>query len=344
MVFAIIFYQYGVRNWQEVEQRNHLNETSNKHYHFALSKFYELLSSRELSAIQAMTLIAAHTRAFPKPGCGLMVADLTFRRAIDLELHRNPKVPESGTNLGIEMQKRTWWVLLAIYVAVTGRRGLPMPITVEEFDTAIPEAINDEQLTETGVDMSDGMPCNWEVGRAAFKMIPIMMEMYSNIYSVRRDTQNYGKIVAALEAELDHWENELPESLRLDAQPQSQPPDQQQPNLAALYLKGYCLEIRLSLRHTSTSPVADKRLMAENTRRCEDIARELLRTVKRVYELKSLDTTWTQMSIYTMAAFSMLVSHWERRFETNPDEVARLREDMNDWIAILQELSNLMGR
>ncbi|CAH0027703.1 unnamed protein product [Clonostachys rhizophaga] len=338
MVFAIIFYQYGVRNWQEAEQSAHLNATSNKHYHFAISKFYELYASRDIAALQAMTLLAAHTRSFPKPGCGLLITNLAFQRAIDLEYHRNPKIPETGTNLGIELRKRIWWVLITIYVAVTGRRGRPMPITVEEFDTAFPEPLNDEQLTETGVDRTQSTPCNWQVGLATFKLIPIMMEMYSNIYSVRRDTQSYGTIVAALEKELDKWESELPADLRLDLE---QAP--QQHNLGALYLKGYCLEVRLSLRHTSTSPITDQETMAQNTKICEETARELLRTVKYVSELKSLDTTWTQMSIYTMAAFSLLVSYWTRRKETTPDEIATLRQEMEDWMGVLRELSQLMG-
>ena len=340
MVFAIIYYQYGVRNWEDAGRRSHLNELSNKHYHFSLSKFFDLLTSRELSAIQAMTLIASHTRAFPKPGCGTMVSNLAFQRAIEMNLHRSPEIPETGTNMAIEMRKRTWWVLLSIYVSVTGRRGRPMPITVEEFDVGLPEPLNDDALLEDGIDKSKAdNPCEWEVGLTTMKMMPIMMEMYSNIYSVRRDTQNYKKIVYALEGELNKWEDELPDRLRVEKIEQHD-----QHNLAALYIKMFGEEIRLWLRHNSVNPTTDKAMMAENTRICEDTARSLLHTVQKIIELKSLDTTWTQMSIYAMSLFSMLVAGWERRFETTPEQLATLRREMDEWLDVLKELSLLMGK
>lgn len=335
MVFAIIYYQYGVRNWQEVERRNQLNDLSNKHYHFSVSKFFDLMVSRELSAVQAIVLIACHTRAFPKPGCSALISNLAFQRALEFNLHRAPKVPESGTNLGVEMRKRTWWVMLSMYVSVTGRRGRPMPITVEEFDVPFPEPVNDELLTEDGIDTSRQMPCEWDVGMATFKIVPILMEMYSNIYSVRRDAQNYAKVIYALEAQLQKWERELPSSLRLDGQGDHN-------NLATLYTRTFGLELRLWLRHNSVNPTSDKKLMAENTRVCEETARELLHIVQQVISVKSLDTTWTQMAVYAMSLFSMLVSHWERRFQTTAAEVAELRREMDEWLAVLKEASQLM--
>jgi hypothetical protein len=336
MVFAIIYYQYGIRNWQEVERRNQLNDFSNRHYHYSLSKFFELMSSRDLPAVQAMVLIASHTRAFPKPGCSTIISALAFQRALELNLHRAPKMPSTGTNLTIEMRKRTWWVLLMVYVAVTGRRGRPMPITVEEFDVGFPEAVDDDLLSENGVDKSRPGICRFVVGLATFKMIPILMEMYSNLYSVRRDAQNYVNVVNALERQLKQWEDDLPEALRMDH------PDKHY-DLAPLYTKMFSLELRLWLRHNSVNPLEDKAIMAENSKICEDTARELLRIVQQIIKLKSLDATWTQASIYAMSLFSMLVAHWERRFETTREQVAVLRQEMDDWMAVLKELSLLMG-
>lgn len=155
MIFAIIYFHYGVRNWQQTDRRNQLNDCSNKHYHFALNKVYDLYSSRELVAVQALALIASHTRAFPKPGCGTIIAHMALQRALELNLHRARKPEggaEGGTNLQHELRKRTWWVILAVVVAVNGRRGSPLPIAVEEFDVDFPEAIADELLTDEGVD------------------------------------------------------------------------------------------------------------------------------------------------------------------------------------------------
>lgn len=338
MVLAIIYYQYGVRNREDAEQRDHLNNLSNRHYHFSLSKFYDLLSSRDLSALQALTLISSHTRSFPKPGCGTIVANLAFQRAIELNLHRSPEMPASGTNMNIELRKRTWWVLLGSCVGMTGRRGRPMPITVEEFDVGLPEPYNDDALLEDGIDQSKiNAPCEWEVGRTTFKLLPIMMEMYSNLYGARRDKHNYKRIVYALETELSKMEDGLPDSVRVGTA-------DQQHNVGALYIKMYAQEIRLWLRHNSVNPTTDKRLIVENTKICEETARELLHTVQKIIELKSLDTTWTQMSIYAMSLFSMLVAGWERRTETTPEQLVVLRKEMDEWLAVLKELSLMMGK
>jgi hypothetical protein len=338
MVLATIYYQWGIRNQEDAKQRDNLNNLSNKHYHFSLSKFYELLSSDDLSAMQALTLITSHTRSFPKPGCGTIVANMVFQRAIELNYHRSPEIPASGTNRNIELRKRVWWVLLGGVVCVTGRRGRPIPITVEEFDVGVPEPYNDDALLEDGIDKSKiDEPCEWEVGRTTFKIVPIMMEMHSNLYSVRRDTHNYKRIVYALEAELDKLEEEIPECVKIDTAFQEN-------YVGALYIKMYVQETRLWLRHNSVNPTSDKRMMVENSKICEQNARELLKTVQKIIEHKSLDTTWTQMSIYAMSLFSMLVAGWERRFETTPEQLVSLRKDMDDWLVVLKELSRMMGK
>lgn len=348
MVLAIIYYQFGVRNGEKPEERDSLNSLSNKHYHFSLSKVPDLLSSRQLSGVQALTLLASHARSFPKPGCCTMISNMAFHRAIELNMHREPS--DEGrpvsTNLHNEMRKRTWWVLLAIQVASTHRRGRPMPITVEEFDVGFPLPVNDEALSEDGVDRSgEGGPFNWEVGMATFKIMPIMMEMYANLYSVRRDTTNYKKVMLALEAQLDRWENDLPESLRVDMEDvRNGNPALGVSELARLYTKTFGLELRIFLRNNSVNPSSDQDLINENTRICEESARDLLCTVQRVIALKSLDTTWTAMSIYAMALLSMLVAAWDRRHTTTREQFQVLQKEMKDWFDVMDELSRLIGK
>lgn len=339
MVFAAMYFQYGVRNWQNNEQRNNLNEMSNKHYHFALSKFFELTCSRDLASVQAMAMIAAHTRAFPKPGCAAILANLALQRALELNLHRESRRPGEGTNLQHEMRKRVWWTILTVYVAVVGRRGRPMPITVQEFDVGFPEPIADELLTEDGVDTSRTEPCPYQVGIAGFKVIPIFMEMYSSLYCVRRDARHYASLVEALEKQIQDWHEELPGNLQLGHAEQTD-----QTHMSALYSRSFLLEFRLCLRHPSVAMTNDKKMMVENTRICEDVARELLRCQQQIQKLKSLDTTWYQISVYTAAIFTMLAAHWERRFETTPEAIAQLREEMNAWVSILEETGSLMGK
>ncbi|CAG7562677.1 unnamed protein product [Fusarium equiseti] len=338
MLFAIICYQYGTRNWQQVDQRTQMNDQSNRHYHFALSKFFELSCSRDLASVQAMAMIVKHTRAFPKPGCVSIIANLALQRALELNLHRESRKPGEGTNLEHELRKRAFWVIMTVYIAVVGRRGRPMPITVEEFDVGFPEPIADELLTDEGVDTSRDIPCPYWPGIVSFKIIPIYMEMYSNIYSVRRDARNYVSVVNALEAAIKKWEDELPGHLKMDHAEQTE-----QTRMAAVYAKTWALEFRLCLRHPSVAMTSDKAMMAENMAICEDVSRQTLHCQLEIQKCKCLDTTWYQTSMYTAGAFTMLAAMWQRRFETTPEAIATLREEMDGWVGILEEVGSLLG-
>ncbi|KAF4450940.1 hypothetical protein F53441_6001 [Fusarium austroafricanum] len=338
MLFAIICYQYGTRNWQQVDQRAQMNNQSDKHYHFALSKFFELTCSRDLASVQAMAMIVKHTRAFPKPGVVSIIANLALQRALELNLHRESRKPGEGTNLQHELRKRAFWVIMTVYIAVVGRRGRPMPITVEEFDVGFPEPIADELLSDEGVDTTRDIPCPYWPGIVSFKVIPIYMEMYSNIYSVRRDARTYVSVVKSLEAQIKKWEDDLPNHLVIDHAEQTE-----QTRLAAVYAKTWALEFRLCLRHPSVAMTSDKAMMAENMAISEDVSRQMLRCQMEIQTRKCLDTTWYQTSMYTAGTFTMLAAMWERRFETTPEAIATLREEMSGWVGILEEVGSLVG-
>ncbi|EGX94569.1 C6 transcription factor FacB [Cordyceps militaris CM01] len=337
MIFATILFQYGVRNWQQADQRHHLNDLSNKHFHFAVSKWHQLLLSRELEAVQALALMASHVRQFPKLGCGSFVAHAVLQRAIDFNLHRKFQQKGEKTNLMNEMRKRMWWSILMSVVSITGRRGYPVPIAVEEIDAEFPEPIADELLSDEGVDMSRTLPCPFEAAIAGFKITPIFMEVFSNIHSVRGDPQSYLSVVEALEEQLELWESELPKSLRLsdDAVLDYQ-------TLAPLFMRTYVLEVRLSLRHPGVAMTTDKQILAANTRICAETGREYLRVAQKIQQLKCLDTTWYTVSFASACIFAVLVAQWEKRFETTEDEFSSLQKDMASWMSILEDIGAIL--
>ncbi|OAA80706.1 C6 transcription factor FacB [Akanthomyces lecanii RCEF 1005] len=337
MVFATILFQYGVRNWQQADQRYHLNDLSNKHFHFAVSKWHHLLLSRDLEAVQALALIASHVRQFPKLGCGSIVAHAVLQRAIDFNLHRNLKQKGEKTNLTNEMRKRVWWSILMTVVSITGRRGYPVPIAVEEIDAEFPEPIADELLAEEGIDTSRTIPCPFEAAIAGFKITPIFMEVFSNIHSVRGDPDSYVSVVEALEEQLQQWESDLPDSLKLskDATVDIQ-------MLAPLFMRTYVLEVRLSLRHPGVAMTTEKQIIADNTRICSETGREFLHVAQKIQQLKCLDTTWYTVSFASACIFAMLVAQWEKRFETTEDEFASLQKDMASWMSILEDIGAIL--
>ncbi|KAL2168540.1 hypothetical protein VTG60DRAFT_7145 [Thermothelomyces hinnuleus] len=337
MVLATIYFQYGVRNREEPEQHAQLNDLSNKHYHWSLSKFFDLATSQSVTAVQALAMIASHTRNFPKPECSLAVSSYAFGRAIEMNMHRAAKIPGGGTTLENEVRKRVWWAIVAILCTLNGRLGRPMPISVEEFDVEFPIAIDDEFIGEEGIlDPSKIGHCSYHAGLMGFKITPLFIEMYSKLYGVRRDPSKYVQVVSQLEEALRNLLDGLPDELRVE---KCQPGNR----VFALYTQAFCLEFTLCLRHPSVCLTDDPKICAENTRICEDAARKLLKVVGSLYKLKSLDTTWYQQAVYIAAMFSALVAHWQRRFETTAVEVAALREDMSLWLGIIREIGRLQG-
>ncbi|KAI5459104.1 hypothetical protein BGZ63DRAFT_390286 [Mariannaea sp. PMI_226] len=341
MVFAIIFYQFAVRNWDQPQQRHDLDSRSNQHYHFALGKIFSLTCEPDFAAVQVMALICIHTRAFPKPGCASLIAQHALQRALELGLHRESRKPGESTNLNHEMRKRVWWVILTINVAISGRRGLPMPITVQDFDVGFPEPISDELLRDDGVDTSRNLPCSYEVAICSFKFIPHLIEMWANVYCVRRDAANYTNIVKVLEARIKTWADELPDRLKLGHPEQLA--QSESTKMEALFLRSFLLEFRLLLRHPSVAMTNNEDMKAENSRICEEVAKEILHTTLDIQSLRCLDTTWYQTSFYAASMFTTLVAHWERRMEMTPDDFDKLRKDMESWVSILEETGNLLG-
>ncbi|KAK5654022.1 hypothetical protein OQA88_7699 [Cercophora sp. LCS_1] len=337
MVFATIYFQYGIRNRQEPEKHAQLNDFSNKHYHWSLSKFFDLAISQTVSSVQALAMITAHTRNFPKPGCSSTIAHFALMKAIELNLHRGVKMPDGQTTLDIEIRKRTFWSILAVMVTLNGRLGRPMPITPQEFDVDFPIPIPDEYLSEEGIsDPSKIGQCDYIVGIVAYKSVPLYIEMFSSIYSVRRDPQKYVAVVRELEAKMQDFINNLPEQLELEQAKDST-------KVFALYTQAIIHEFSLCLRHPSVCMTNDSKFCAENTRICEESASKLLKVVSAILKKKSLDTTWYQLAVYIAAIFSTLVAHWERRFTTTLGDVATLRTDMAAWLEVIAEIGRLLG-
>ncbi|KAK1829598.1 transcriptional activator protein acu-15 [Podospora conica] len=338
MVFATIYFQYGIRNKQEPEKYAQLNEYSNKHYHWCLSKFFDLSISQTTTTVQAIAMIVSHTRNFAKPGCSSTIAHFGLMKAIELNMHRAVKLPEGQTTLENEIRKRSFWAILAVMVTLNGRLGRPMPLSLEEFDVDFPWAIPDELLVEGEmVDASKIGRCEYSCGLMAYRSAPVYMDMYTRIYGVRRDPSKYLEVVRDLEAQKRHVLDNLPEELR----PGSDKSDNSQ--VFVLYTQAIWLEFSLCLRHPSVCPLRDPKIHAENTRICEESAKNLLGVVTELVTLKSLDTTWYQLAVYIAAIFTMLVAHWERRFDTNPDELRVLKVDMAQWLSNIVDIGRLLG-
>jgi len=341
MVFATMFFQYAVRNWEDAAQQASFNHQSNMHYHYSLGMFYQLSCSHTLEDVQALTLICAHLRNFPKPGASWMLSQTTMSLAIELGLHRSSKkwAPNATPNaLDVEMRKRTFWSLLAINVTLSGKLGRPM-IRYEDFDIEIPEPVDDELLSENGLDTSRPGKCLHNIGLIMFRLIPLYMDMYCSLYAVRRNRDNYVSIVNRLEAKLQNWKDSLPADLVKGEAGQNE----QEGRVFALYAQSWSLEFRLLLRHPSVSVTSDTSFNAESMRVCVEASRQLLGAVRQLQKFKSLDTTWYNSAVYVMAITTTLFAQWDKRGETSATDLKVLREEMDIWLDIMGDVGALLG-
>jgi hypothetical protein len=342
MVFAIMFFQYAVRNPEATSQHASMNHQSNLHYHYSLSMFYQLSCSHTFQDVQALTLICAHLRNFPKPGASWMLTQTTLALAIELGLHRSAKrwAAEAMPNpLDVEMRKRTFWSILIIHVTLGGKLGRPMGLRFEDFDVEMLEPVDDELLSENGLDTSRPGKCSHEIGLQAIRMLPLYMELYCTIYAVRRQPENYVATINSLEAKLRTWKEGLPKDLVKGEAGHNE----QEGRVFALYAQIWALEFRLLLRHPSVSMTTDTSFNAESMRVCVESSRQMLSVVRKLQKYKSLDTTWYNSAVYVMAITTTLFAQWEKRGETSAADLAALREEMDIWLDIMGDVGILLG-
>jgi hypothetical protein len=343
MVFAIMFFQYATRNWEDPEMHQRLTNLSNMHYHYSLSMFYQLSVSHTMQDVQALTMICLHLRNFPKPGASWGFTQTTLSLAIELGLHRSAKkwVGENPPSLlDIEMRKRIFWCLLAIHVTVAGKLGRPMAFRFEDFDIEMPQEVDDELLSENGLDTSRPGKCLHMIGTHAMRLVPLFMEMYNTVYAVRRHPESYMATVNSLEAKLRSWKNSCPLELQSGDEPGQ---DDQERRIFSLYTTTWEHEFRLLLRHPSVAGITDAAFRVESMRVCVESSRGMLGAVRQLQKYKSLDTTWYQSAVYVMAITTTLFAQYEKRSELSAADLRALREEMGYWLDIMGDVGSLLG-
>jgi hypothetical protein len=341
MVFAVMFFQYAARNWENAGQQSELNNLSNLHYHYALGFFAQLVANLDLQKVQALAIICLHLRSFPKPGACWKMTAITLNLAIDLGLHRSARVwvsPSSASNfLEIEMRKRVFWSILTVHIAVSGKLGRPMALRPDDFDVEIPEALDDDLVSENGIDTTSPGKCTFLVGIQGFKLMFIFMDLYNIIYAVRRTSPEvYVNTVRQLDHRIQQWYDESPSELRPESADEEH-------RVHAQYRITWLLEFRLLLHHPSLSLTDSQEFNHENLSICMDSSRQLLYHVKEIQKYRSLDTNWQSGAIYVLAISTSLFGHWERRDDITAASLSALKDEMQSWLSILADVGGLLG-
>lgn len=335
MVLAIIKFQYSARNSDE-QSRN----ASNVHYHYALSFFHDLMAGHTLQDVQALALICSHLRNFPRPGPAWMVTNMALGLAIELGLHRSVKAWQGSTSEKgaheAEMRKRVFWSLMVYHVTLSGKLGRPMPLHLEDFDVEIPEPVFDNLPSESN--MSKWRKCSFRAGIQGFKLLVVMMQVYSTIYSIRSNNRSYEATVKQLEREVQMFQTQLPPELAGGNQ------THQEDRIFAFYIQSSVQECQLLLHHPALCRSTAPQVVANNTDLCLDASNKLLNYASQLSYLKSLDTTWHNATLYLAAVFTTLFVYTERKDQITSTDLNSLKEDMDRWLEVMGEVGNLLGK
>ncbi|KAF2737707.1 hypothetical protein EJ04DRAFT_95407 [Polyplosphaeria fusca] len=332
MMLATIKYQISVRNGEEA-----MTEEAHRHYRYALSFFKDLLHSHTWQDVQALTLICAHLRNFPKPGAAWIMCSTTFLLAVELGLHRSTKAwAHSMDKIEVEMRKRIFWTLHALTTNLSGKLGRPMPINMEDIDVEFPEPVND-CLPGEEVNLPEFAKCSFNVGIQTAKYTVWSSELYRYIYAVRSSPGNYTDSLRRLENGIQQWRNELPPELadHTRAAPENY--------IFALFLEQWEQEFQLLLHHPAVCRTTDPEVINSNLDKCLEASQKMLHNCNEMRKMRCLDIPWINTVVYIAAIFTILFVSFQRKDEMTSASMTKLRDDMTQWIDVIGECGQLLG-
>lgn len=221
MVLAIMQWQKAsddrLKNRGELTANAHnLFCKSKDNYHFSLSHIYELVASVTLEDLQALALIVQHMRAFPKPGRGWLMARYVMSLCIEVGLHRsinkwNPG-GEKPNYIDVEVRKRVFWCMMAMESSLAAKLGRPITLREGDYDAEYPERIDDNEITETGIQktLAPEDECTLDIALEMFKLTNVTMKIHSTLYgAIRPSVDKYVLLVEEIEQQLRQWKDSI---------------------------------------------------------------------------------------------------------------------------------------
>ncbi|KXL44534.1 MAG: hypothetical protein FE78DRAFT_429001 [Acidomyces sp. 'richmondensis'] len=336
MVLAVMNFQWASRNGN-LEAR----AMSFKHYHYALTFIPKLITNHKVEDVQALTLICSQLRNQPCPGAAWMFTNVVFGIAVESGLHRSASSWPSSSAIEqdvhtIEMRKRIFWSLLTFHVCLSGKLGRPMPIRLEDFDIEMPNEVDDGLPGEAHT--TKWRKCSFRAAIQGFKLLRIIMQVYSTIYSIRSAPAAYEANMRQLEQDLLAFQRQIPPEL--SGGPQTTEEDR----MCALYLQLAIAECELLLHHPSLCRSSSPRIMSNNLDVCLAASSKFLNAAVQLKQLKSLDTTWYYATNFLAAIFTTLFAFTtEKKDQLSSSDLTRLRADMDSWLEVLGEVGSLLG-
>jgi hypothetical protein len=334
MMFATIKHQAGLRNGD----RKHIDEAER---HFLTCNKYlpTLFASRSLQQAQALAVLSIFARNYQQPEAAWFIIHPALWAAVENGLNRShttlPEYERSQlTEHDIQMRRRIFWVIFNLGTTLSGRLGRPLPLRMQDIDIEFPDPSPDNLQSET--DLSEYSRCTFRLFIVGAKLNSIFSQLYSNIYTVRRNLPTYEADVAELVKEHRDWQLGIPKELL----PGTSLPES---TVHAWYVKTWDLEFQFLLHHPAPYPFDDPSYRAHSLRSTMDTCNKYLKAVKILNEAKALDCQWVNISLLLAFLFTLLYLYDQKQNELTYADVDKLRADLDAWHTILGDLGAMQG-
>ena len=342
IMLANVLYQNAIRNWEDPTKQQKLQSRSNHHYHYSLNLIADLMTGHTLQDVQALVMICVHVRNFPNPEISWTLANITLNKAIEINLHKSASrlVSKEGHKnmLEVEMRKRIFWTIMCVSIAINGKLGRPMPIRMQDFDIELPEPVDDNLLSEAGLDTSRSGTCDFLVGIEAFKLEPIFLELYNEMHSLNRSPSNYIEFTNHAEKRIKKWSEQICPDLKEKSK--TEDPKRE---IFIRFLDLWALEFRLVLLHPSLSLTMSAKFNERSLKTCMQICREMMGIVQYLQRVRCMDTTWYNCALYLLAIQTTMYGYNQLPDLLTEDGLKDLRSDMEIWLSIMGDIGNLLG-
>lgn len=236
-----------------------------------------------------------------------------------------------------EMRKRVFWSVLAMRVSLSGKLGRPIELRREDFDIEIPNVLNDN----VPEDESAGPPhprCSFRTAIETFKLVRLFLDTYNAIYALH-PTPDYEDTLHTIERQHDEVKNEMTEYQAIAKSENIKNPDY----VFALWVQFWNAELTITLHHPAVCRSSNPEVLASNLQKCVKASLQIIETVAKLRTVKSLDATWLNATTYIAAAFTLLFAYWGRRDYVSPNDIVKLKKDLDVFIDILHEVGRLLG-
>ena len=340
VVLSIISFQMAVRNPHMAEEKM---KESNRFFHYGLSFWHDLLLDTSLTGMQAMALFLVHARNLPKPGNSWGLSDQILSRAIELDYHRSSsKVPITASNpenpLAREIRKRIFWTILSVNVTIAVKLGRPMPLRKEDMDIELPLALLDSEISEVGIVPPLCGRCNFRQALQLFTLLPMLIDLFNNITSVRKPSMEYSEDVQILDAKIAQWRQEWARDVAAEAKDGNM-------QVADHIIDSWAAEFTLILHHPQVCTSGSPDVMEKNLDICHDASLRLLRSLQALFErYKGVDFTWHSTVGYVLAAGISLHIYDRRKDQITPDRFRIMKDELNDWLKIMMGADKVMRK